>query len=56
MREKQMLHSGNEPCASCHKIFDPMGFALENFSTDGSWRTKDGGDGGVPIDAAGLIV
>lgn len=52
IREKQTLHRKNEPCASCHKLFDPMGFALENFSTDGSWRTKDGGDGGVPIDAA----
>jgi cytochrome c5 len=52
IREKQTLHRKNEPCAGCHKLFDPMGFALENFSTDGSWRTKDGGDGGVPIDAA----
>ena len=52
IREKQTLHRKNEPCASCHKLFDPMGFALENFSTDGSFRTRDGGDGGVPIDAA----
>jgi hypothetical protein len=52
VREKQTLHRKNEPCASCHKLFDPMGFALENFSADGSWRTRDGGDGGVPIDAA----
>jgi hypothetical protein len=52
IREKQTLHRKNEPCAGCHKLFDPMGFALENFSTDGSWRTKDGGNGGVPIDAA----
>jgi len=52
VREKQTLHRKNEPCASCHKLFDPMGFALENFSADGSWRTKDGGDGGVPIDAS----
>ncbi|HYR84217.1 MAG TPA: DUF1592 domain-containing protein [Terriglobia bacterium] len=51
VREKQTLHRKNEPCASCHKLFDPMGFALENFSADGRWRTKDGGDGGVPIDA-----
>src|SRR6266850_135114 len=51
VREKQTMHRKNEPCASCHKLFDPMGFALENFSADGSWRNKDGGDGGVPIDA-----
>ena len=29
------LHRGNEPCASCHKIMDPIGFALENFDADG---------------------
>src|SRR5205085_11491010 len=29
----------------------PMGFALENLSADCSWRTKDGGEVGVPIDA-----
>ena len=51
LREKQTLHRRNEPCASCHKIFDPMGFALENFSADGKWRAKDGGDGGTPIDS-----
>ena len=55
VREKQIMHRKNEPCASCHKLFDPMGFALENFSADGSWRTKDGGDGGVPIDTAGEL-
>jgi hypothetical protein len=30
---------------------DPIGFALENFDADAGWRTKQGGDGGVPIDA-----
>jgi hypothetical protein len=31
---------------------DPIGFALENFDADASWRTKQGGEGGVPIDAS----
>ena len=30
---------------------DPIGFALENFDADASWRTKQGGEGGTPIDA-----
>jgi hypothetical protein len=30
---------------------DPIGFALENLDADASWRTKQGGDGGTPIDA-----
>jgi mono/diheme cytochrome c family protein len=52
LREQMTLHRKNEPCASCHKLMDPIGFALENFDADAKWRTKHGGDGGVPIDAA----
>jgi hypothetical protein len=29
---------------------DPIGFALENFDADASWRSKQGGEGGSPID------
>jgi hypothetical protein len=29
---------------------DPIGFALENFDADASWRSKQGGDSGTPID------
>jgi hypothetical protein len=29
---------------------DPIGFALENFDADASWRAKQGGHGGMPID------
>jgi hypothetical protein len=50
LREQMTLHRGNEPCASCHKIMDPIGFALENFDADGSYRVKSGGDGGSVID------
>jgi hypothetical protein len=50
LREQMTLHRGNPTCASCHKIMDPIGFALENFDADAGWRTKQGGDGGVPID------
>jgi mono/diheme cytochrome c family protein len=55
LREQMTLHRKNEPCASCHKLMDPIGFALENFDADGSWRTRQGGEGGVPIDAAATI-
>ena len=50
LREQMTLHRGAPTCAGCHKIMDPIGFALENFDADASWRTKQGGDGGVPID------
>jgi hypothetical protein len=52
LREQMTLHRKNEPCASCHKLMDPIGFALENFDADAKWRSKHGGDGGVPIDAS----
>lgn len=55
LREQMTLHRKNEPCAGCHKLMDPIGFSLENFDADGSWRTMQGGQGGVPIDATATI-
>jgi hypothetical protein len=52
LREQMTLHRGAPACAGCHKIMDPIGFALDNFDADGKWRTRQGGEGGVPIDAA----
>jgi len=34
---------------------DPIGFALENFDADASWRTKQGGDAGVQLDTSALL-
>src|SRR5688500_18514478 len=51
LREQMTLHRASPTCAGCHKIMDPIGFALENFDADASWRTKQGGEGGTPIDA-----
>ena len=51
LRQQMTLHRTNQPCAGCHAIMDPIGFALENFDADAGWRTKQGGDGGMPIDA-----
>jgi len=52
LREQMTIHRKNQPCAGCHKIMDPIGFALDNFDADGKWRAKQGGDGGTPIDAS----
>jgi len=52
LREQMTIHRKNQPCAGCHKIMDPIGFALDNFDADGKWRTTQGGDGGTPIDAS----
>ena len=55
LREQMTLHRSMEPCASCHKLMDPIGFALENFDADAKWRTKQGGEGGVPLDTSVVL-
>ena len=52
LRQRLEAHRANPVCASCHKIMDPMGFALENFDLVGAWRERDGG---VPIDSSGQL-
>jgi cytochrome c551/c552 len=42
VRERLEAHRASPTCASCHKIMDPMGFALENFDLVGQWREFDG--------------
>jgi hypothetical protein len=51
LREQMTLHRSNQTCAACHRIMDPIGFALENFTADGRWQEFDGGDEGNLIDA-----
>ncbi|MFG0286621.1 MAG: DUF1592 domain-containing protein [Rhodopirellula sp. JB044] len=38
IRELLAKHESDPSCASCHKNFDPPGFALENFDAGGKWR------------------
>jgi mono/diheme cytochrome c family protein len=53
MRQILEAHRTSPTCSTCHRIFEPMGFALENFDAVGAWRTQDEG---VPIDATGVLV
>jgi hypothetical protein len=53
MRQTMDAHHTNPVCATCHRIFEPIGLALENFDAVGAWRTQD--EGG-PIDASGVLV
>ena len=46
-------NSVNPACVSCHKLFDPLGIALENFDLTGKWRTTDVGQ---PIDPVTQLV
>ncbi len=52
MREQMAEHRANPACATCHKIMDPIGFALENFDAVGEWRTREAGGS---IDASGQL-
>jgi mono/diheme cytochrome c family protein len=56
MRERMEAHRKNPVCANCHKLFDPIGLAMENFDAVGRLRERDGGSLGVPIDASGELV
>jgi hypothetical protein len=52
VREVLDAHLKNPACASCHKVMDQLGFALENYDAIGAWRTVDNG---FPIDASGTL-
>jgi len=53
VRQRMEQHRVNAACVSCHKVMDPIGFALENFDAVGRWRTKDGP---ITVDATGELV
>ena len=40
-------------CASCHRVIDPPGFALEHFNSVGQWIETSAT--GAPIDSAGVL-
>ena len=53
VREQLELHRKNPACASCHRVIDPVGFALENFDSVGKWRNA--GADGAPLDTSGTL-
>ncbi len=52
MRQLMEQHRANPACASCHRLMDPIGFALEPFDAIGRWRADDGGS---PIDTRSML-
>jgi hypothetical protein len=48
-RQRFEQHS-MDPCASCHVMIDPLGFAFESYDTIGAWRTTDQGK---PVETRG---
>jgi hypothetical protein len=52
LRARMENHRRSPQCATCHRVIDPLGFALENFDGVGEWRTKEPGGA---IDASGQL-
>jgi hypothetical protein len=52
LRQRMELHRENSVCAGCHKVMDPVGFALENFDGIGKYRASDEG---AKIDPSGAM-
>ena len=48
LRQRLEQHRADPSCAACHKLFEPMGMAMENMSAVGAWRTTEVG---LPIDS-----
>ena len=52
LRERMERHRASPVCAGCHRVMDPIGFAMENFDGIGRWRAKEEGQS---IDASGTL-
>ncbi len=53
VRERMEAHRASPACAGCHKVLDPLGFALENYDAVGQWRSVD--ESGAKVDASGVL-
>ena len=53
VREKLEQHRADPACSACHKLMDPIGFALENFDWMGRWRETEAN--GKPLDTTGSL-
>jgi len=51
-RERYTAHSEQTLCQGCHRLIDPVGFALENYDAVGQYRTTENN---ATIDASGKI-
>jgi len=52
MRQKMEMHRVRPDCVQCHRLMDPIGFALENFDAIALWRSHDEGQ---PINAKSQV-
>lgn len=48
-RDRYTAHSNDARCFGCHNLIDPIGFALENFTSVGQWQDAENG---LPINVS----
>ena len=53
VRERYELHDKDPCAAACHLMFDPIGYAFENYNGIGAYQTMDGGKA---VNASGEIL
>jgi len=49
LRARLEYHRRTPTCATCHRVMDPLGLALENFDGVGEWRVKEPGGNIDPV-------
>jgi cytochrome c5 len=54
LKQAMEQHRANPVCATCHKMMDPIGFALEQFDAIGSFRTRYT-EANAEVDASGIL-
>ncbi len=54
LKQAMEAHRANPVCSSCHKLMDPIGFALENFDAIGSYRSRYL-DANAEVDSSGVL-
>ncbi|HVY30180.1 MAG TPA: DUF1588 domain-containing protein [Polyangiaceae bacterium] len=52
-RERFALHTSIAFCSSCHRAFDPMGYAFEHYDAIGQYREQENGQ---LVDSSGALV
>src|SRR5262249_17727175 len=53
VRQRMERHRADASCASCHRLIDPLGMALEKFDPVGRWRDTDQAQ---KIDTSGELI
>jgi hypothetical protein len=51
-RARMEAHRANPTCASCHRVIDPIGLALDGYDETGRWRIRENG---APLDTRGVL-